>query len=217
MIFITLQGNDTKQEHIVKITIDNPESLFNIDKQTIVVNTKNLFEDLFAYEHNRSADIPFIDRDFFKYFHKYNNNICIVNMLRCFAVSNSYLQFHLSDFNDLSDKMQENKIKTAKKYFASDKGTLLIDWTEKEESQPQIFFIQKVLMNSHDIHGLYSLQLLQKYSISYKKETVDAMYVPFVYPDISNLKIINCYSTWKKIVKGINDEVSRLVNNWDHK
>ena len=57
---------------------------------------------------------------------------------------------------------------------------------------------------------------MQKYSISLGTETVETMYVPFEYPDVNNLQIISKYSTWRKIVNGINEEVKRLVNNWSH-
>lgn len=218
MIKIVLNGKNESREHEVKFSLDVPDSEIFIDGDILKIDTEQFFTALFDYEHKRSAEISYLGRDYFKYFESYFDNKCIVNMLRAFAVTNGYLQFHISDFRNEST-MQNFKIETARKYFTSENGNLLIDWTEKEEAQPQMFFIQKELLecNSSDIQGLYDLQLLQKYAISFGDATVNAMYVPFEYSDVNNLQIINKYSTWRKIVKGINREVNRLVNNWSHK
>jgi len=211
MITIKISGKENRIEHTVCVLLQEDYSLVTIDTNSFTLDSIQLFKELDEYNRNHTPDVSFLNRDFFKNFSGVTNNICIRNMLRAFACTDGYLSFHVADFR--SQFCLENKLNTAQKYFFN---KLLIDWTDKEEPQPQMFFVQQDLVNDEllDIKGLYDLQLLQKYSISFGKKTVNAMYVPFEYPDVNNLQIISKYSTWRKIVKGINEEVNRLVNNW---
>ena len=213
MITITLSGNDGNIGHKVVVMLDKEYTLLKIDTFPFTLESKKLFKDLDSYVRSHSPDISFLEREFMRQFSEYTENVCIRNMLRAFACSDGYLQFHEADFNRFMPL--ENKLETAKKYFYN---RLIIDWTDKEEPQPQMYFIQKDLAdwNSKDIQGLYNIGLLQKYTITFGTESVDAMYVPFEYPDVNNLQIIGKYSTWRKIVNGINEQVKELVNNWSH-
>lgn len=213
MITIELSGKACNTAHTIFVMLDKEYTLLKIDNIPFTLDSKKLFNDLDSYDKYHSPDVSFLERTFMSQFSKYTGNVCIRNMLRAFACSDGYLQFHEADFN--SSYQLENKLETAKEHFYN---RLLIDWTDKEEPQPQMFFIQKELVNWNlkDIQGLYNIGLLQKYSISLGTKTVETMYVPFEYPDVNNLQIINKYSTWRKIVNGINEEVKRLVNNWSH-
>lgn len=213
MITIELSGKAYNTAHTIFVILDKEYTLLKIDNIPFTLDSKKLFNDLDSYDKYHSPDVSFLERTFMSQFSKYTGNVCIRNMLRAFACSDGYLQFHEADFN--SSYQLENKLETAKEHFYN---RLLIDWTDKEEPQPQMFFIQKELVNWNlkDIQGLYNVGLLQKYSISLGTKTVETMYVPFEYPDVNNLKIISKYSTWRKIVNGINEEVKRLVNNWSH-
>lgn len=212
MITINLSGKDNTSEHTISVLLQENYSLITIDKnKAYTLGSNQLFTELDEYNRNHTPDVTFLERKFLKKFSEVKNNICIRNMLRGFACSDGYLRFHIADFR--SQFSLEHKLDTAREHFFD---RLLIDWTDKEEPQPQMYFIQQDLVNEElsDIKGLYDLQLLQKYSISFGKDTVNAMYVPFEYPEVNNLKIISKYSTWRKIVKGINKEVNRLVDNW---
>lgn len=213
MITITLSGKEDNTEHTIFVMLEKECTILKIDNITFTLDSKKLFNDLDSYERYHSPDISFLDRDFMKQFSKYTGNVCIRNMLRAFACSDGYLQFHEADFN--RQKPLEDKLETARKHFYN---RLLIDWTDKEEPQPQMYFIQKELVDLKlkDIQGLYNIGLLQKYRISLGTEFVESIYVPFEYPDVNNLQIIGKYATWRKIVNGINEEVKRLVNNWSH-
>ena len=198
----------------ISVLLQENDSFVTIDKnKSYTLDSNQLFAELDEYNKNHSSDISFLERKFFKNFPEAKDNICIRNMLRGFACSDGYLSFHIADFR--SNYSLEHKLDTARKHFFN---RLLIDWTDKEEPQPQMFFIQKELVNLNlkDILGLYNIGLLQKYSISLGIDVVETMYVPFEYPDVNNLQIITKYSTWRKIVNGINEEVKRLVNNWSH-
>lgn len=212
---IKLSGKDSNKEHEIFVMLDIKYSSIKIDSKIFTLESKNLFSDLDSYNRSHSPDISFLERDFMKRFSEYTENVCIRNMLRAFACSDGYLNFREADFNKVG--ALENKLEIAKKHFYN---RLLIDWTDKEEPQPQMYFIQKDLIDRElkDIQGLYDTGLLQKYIISFslEKESVKTMYVPFEYPDVNNLRIISKYTTWRKIVNGINEEVKRLVNNWSH-
>lgn len=212
MIRVLLSGKEDSKEHIVSILIDKTKSIFTIDGLMISYETSELFEDLIDYEFHRSSDVEYVNRKFFNHFSSFKSNMCIVNMLRAFACSNAYLNLHLTDsksYQPLCDV-----IKTANEEF-SDK--LLIDWTEREEPQPQMYFIDKQLISKeNDLLKLYDLQLLQKYAINWRDKSFSSYFVPFIIPSVKYYALLPAYSTWRTISSGINNEVKRIVNNWRH-
>lgn len=214
MISFFLSGYDNEKEHTIAISFQKSVTTFQIDSEYIDYNTTELITDLHSYEFKRRPDVSFLDRSFFLHFKKYFENKCIINMLRAFACSYAFIQLGTQDF--CSSYMLDNTIDSAKERFSN---LLIIDWTEREEPQPQMYFIREMLFqeNESDLEGLYKDQLLQKYSIKYGSKLIETMYVPFDLPNKNNYQIISKYSTWRKIVNGINAEVKRIVSNWSGK
>ena len=214
MISFFLSGQNNDKEHTIDISFQENETTFHIDYEYVVYNTPELIDDLHSYEFNRRPDVSYLDRSFFTHFKKYIENKCIINMLRAFVCSYAYIQLDYKDF--YSFNMLGSAFNSAKETFFD---RLLIDWTEREEPQPQMYFIKEdlLLVCKSDLEGLYKDQLLQKFSIRYGSKSIDTMYVPFELPNRNNYQIISKYSTWRKIVNGINAEVRRIVGNWSGK
>ena len=95
------------------------------------VDLQKLFNDLDSYDKYHSPDVSFLERTFMSQFSKYTGNVCIRNMLRAFACSDGYLQFHEADFN--SSYQLENKLETAKERCIEGIERIVSDYVERED------------------------------------------------------------------------------------
>ena len=201
--------DDQSNEFFFGIEINKGSISFTINNNPVFIKDdfRTIIQNIDDYNKNYGEGEKFYNRLFFKYFSKYKDNICVENLIRTFAVSSAYFRWYYADrFNDF---YINSKIETMKENFYN---RLLIDWTGDLDVQPQMFFIQKELIDNHlqAIESLYNLRLLQKFSLISPKKMV-FYYVPFVIPEINNLSIIGRYSIWRQIIKGINAEVLRLT------
>ena len=187
-------------ENIITFYINDNPVFISDDYETIIQNLND-------YNKNFGAGEKYTNRPFFKYFSNYTNNICIENFIRTFAVSSAY--FHWYHKEKFTDFYINSKIQTINEHFYD---RLLIDWTGDMNVQPQMYFINKELIDKHlnSIESLYNLRLLQKFSLV-SPQKINCYYVPFTTPDVNNLRIIMRYGVWNQIIKGINKEVIRLT------
>lgn len=209
MRFVLSGINDQSKEDVFEVEISEKHISFKINGNHIIIgdNYEKIIQNINYYSNNYKNSKKFQDRPFFKYFNVYKNNICIENMIRAFAVSSSYLKWYETEV--FSERNINFKIEIMNQSFYNN---LLIDWTGDLDIQPQMFFIQKDLIdnNLQTIVSLYNLRLLQKFSLVHPQKIV-FYYVPFEIPKINNLSIIGSYGIWHQIVKGINAAVLRLT------
>lgn len=209
--FILSGYDENRKERTFKIIIDETKILFYVDNNKISIKDSRdkIIENLSMYTNEKEAPKQYYDRLFFHYFFQYKNDKCIENLIRAFAVSSTYLYwFPREKFSEININF---KIETMKKHFYD---RLLIDWDGSMNPQPQMYFIQKEIIenNTNGVISLYKTRLIQRYSLvsPYK---INFYYVPFDISSIRNFAIIGQYALWLRILNGINKEVVRLTQN----
>lgn len=175
----------------------NPISI-NDDRKKIELNARN-------YLNEGSSGENYTERPFFKYF---NNNISgneiLEDIIRIIGITSTFL--HFDGMPRTTDEYRRNSIE---KFLL---GWLGIDWTGKEEVQPQFYFLSKALLDSEkdELEKLYQNRFLHKVYAELDKE-LTLYYLPIHYPDPDFFDFGSAKHVWKKIVKEVNQEVLRLT------
>jgi hypothetical protein len=188
----------------INISINNEQVL-----QKKVIDIQPLFD---QYNSGNIDGLHYEDRELTKLILTKNYPDIIHSLFKSFAVVNVYLNYSERVLNiNYEPHFIENVKKSFNDYcFHSS----LVGWTGDLGTQPVMYFLKKDYQNNKDVKTLYELGLLNKIFIEIDREQLQNYFVPFDIPNIPNIMIGSPRITWNKIIKDMNNELSKFNKRW---